>query len=141
MRPIGLHFAIQEISAQPRLNAERGEEIGSNLRGESVLRLPVSGQRESIAAVSREGLNALRRTFPIEIIRVGSLCPVRAVVALSPRLAKVEQCAGIAIRQRTQQRRVHHGKNRGVGADAQGQSEDDHQREAGVVPERSDAIA
>jgi len=31
MRPIGLHFAIQEISAQPRLNAERGEETGAVL--------------------------------------------------------------------------------------------------------------
>ncbi len=87
VRASGLHFAFEEISPERRFHAKSREEIRSHLRGEDVFRLAVSSQRERVAAVSGEGLHALGRSLPIEIIRIRNLREAHAVVSLAPRLA------------------------------------------------------
>jgi hypothetical protein len=81
---IGLHFVLEEITTECGLDAERREKTGRHLRGECVLRLAVCGQREGITAVGGEGLDSLRRAFPIQIIRIRGLGTVRTVIILNP---------------------------------------------------------
>ncbi len=140
MRAIGLHFVLQEIASESRLDAQRSEKIRSHLRCKRVLGFAVCRKSEGIAAVSRKRLNALRRALPIQIVRVRDLRARRAVVILTARLAEMEELAGFAVRQWAQQRRIDNGENGRVCADAQSQRQDDHQRKSGVVPQHADGI-
>ena len=121
MRAIGPHFILEEVASEGGFNAERREETGCHLRGESVLRFPGSCYRERVATVSREGLNAFGRVLPIQVVWIGYLGAGRGVVRLRARLAQVEELAGFAIRQRSQQRRIHHRENRRIRPDSQRQ--------------------
>ena len=119
VRPVRLHFAFKEVPPKCRPHAESREEIRSNLFGEDVFRLAVSNQREGVTAVSGEGLHALCRFLPIQIIRIRNLRAVRTVVRLAPRFAKMKELVGFMVGQRPQQRRIDDGEDRRVGPDAE----------------------
>src|ERR1700674_1339296 len=97
MRAVGLHFVLEEVTSEGGLNAERREETRCHLRCESVLRFSGGCHCKRIAAVGREGLDALGRVLPIQVVRIGYLSAARAVVRLRARLAQVEKLAGFAI--------------------------------------------
>src|SRR6267143_4500442 len=112
-RAIFPHFALEEITSKSGLNTESRKKTRRNLRGESVLGLAIRRKSEGITAVTREGLDTLCRALPIQIVRVRSLSAIRAVVGLTARLAKMEELAGIAIRQRMKEGRINDRENGG----------------------------
>ena len=141
VRAIGLHFVLQEIASESRLDAQRSEKIRSHLRCKRVLGFAVCRKSEGIAAVSRKRLNALRRALPIQIVRVRDLCARRAVVILTARLAEMEELAGFAVRQWAQQRRIDDGENGRVCADAQSHGEHRHHAKSGIFAKHAPAVA
>ena len=59
----------------------------------------------------------------------------RVVTVAAPRLVHHDQVFAVGIRQRPQQQLIDDGEDRGVGADAEREREDDGKREAGAAPQ------
>ena len=57
------------------------------------------------------------------------------------RFAEEEKFARIAIRERAKKGRVDDGEDRGVGADAEGESEDDDGGKAGILAHEAEGVA
>ncbi len=53
----------------------------------------------------------------------------------------MKELAGLAVRQRPQQRRINDGEDRSVSADAKRQRQYDDRREPGTVPKHANGIA
>ena len=109
------------------MNAERGKDAGGEAGGVDFLRSGAAGKLIAGGRVAAQGGKGAG------CVRVGSDLAGGdgSVRAASQVISQQNEAVGIAERKRTQQDAFDEREDRGGGADAQGQGEDDGQGEAG----------
>src|SRR6266850_2394095 len=125
-----LVFLGKENTAQLGLDAQHGEETRGDRGSFHALRQAAGGDIKAVAGdggdvrealVQLEEIRKLRRGNPVLIVRQPDAHKLRP---------KLHQMAGMVIRKRTQQHRVHHAEDGSVGADPKREREYGDRRES-----------
>ena len=130
----------KEAASKYRLDAQNIQEIGGNARSVHDLRLTASRERQVLqwSDGSQFAERVRRRLHFLESHLVERLV---WYVAPWDRQHKTHQPVRITVLQRLQEHRANHAEHGRVGADAEGESEDDHGRKPRVLAQRPQAIA
>ena len=123
--------------SQQRGHLERGEELAGHALALQAHRLVDAGEVRLPSGLHRHGRE--RAGLPLVVEEPGhryrGLEIERRVEVLDG-----DQLAGIAIRQRPEQHRVHRAEDRGVGPDAEGEGEDDDAGEGRALRQAAEAV-
>ena len=130
-------FLGVEDAADPRFDAERGEDVGGNHGGANLLGRIAAGQIETVAAVHRHLVQRLDLRAPVQVVRIadGHGSEVRIGLPVD------QDLLGLRVRQRAQQGGVDDAEDGRVHADPQGDGEQRDGREARVLGEHAAGIA
>jgi len=137
-------FVVLDDAADQRRNAQYLEQpsrckAASNSFGLVVSMKNVITRSGSIVHDKTEPRKQLAFFLPGVQVRDGDL--IFLVAQRRIRLPQHHDLTGTWVRQRTQQDRVHHAEDGSVGADAQGQRDDGHNRERRTVAQHAEPVA
>ena len=129
----------QERAAQLRLDAQQGKEVGRDALAVNPLRLADARQVKALVGGRRHAFKDLVLITPVYVVsHRGRVARVSASGVVLP---DHHEPFGVSIRQGAQQHRVDDTEDGAVRADPQGQSDHGDGGEAGVFPERPQAVA
>ncbi len=124
---------------EQRLGAEHGKEAGLRAEHVNALRPFAAGQRESAAL--RDGHLVEGVVLVLNVDVLAGRGPVAENADCRRMQPDGRQPVGMRIGKRTQQQRVDHAENGGIGADADGQGGHDDQRQHHVLAKHAKGVA
>ncbi len=125
----GLVVGVAVKASGGWFGAEQAKQAGRGHQGADDFRSVAASK--VVGAGAHRGHRFERAVLGAPVLEIGP--SHRHMVGAAHGIVEQHEPVGIGIGQRFQQHAAHHGKNRCVGADAQGQGDDRHQREAGVI--------
>ena len=138
-RLAGRVFIRPQQPSVERLRAEQVEQAGGRQNPFDPLRVLAGQQRAGAALRNRHLLE--RSVFGADVDELPRRRPVLRDVDAWRSQPQHREPVRVGIRQRLEQQRVDDAEDGGVGADADGERDDDHQRQRGRAPQRPDGVA
>ena len=125
MWTVGVVLFFEKVAAHHGGDAEGGEEVRRDAGGEGELGFVAAGfDGEAVTAVAGEGLESLGGALPVEKVWIRGRDTIDDGMLVAG-FAEEEEFAGMVVRQRTKKGGIDDREDGGVGADAQGEGQDD----------------
>jgi hypothetical protein len=137
-RTAGRFVRRLEDAASLRRDAKDGEESGRDPNGGRVVARPTDRHAGFAACVVGHGVE--RRCAVVPVVKVGRR-DTAAHARVAPMRRDRHDPLGMRVGQRSQQHRIDHGEDGGVGADAERQGSHGHNGERRLPPQRTPGVA